>query len=109
VETAEDICAELDGNLVPEVTEVLAPGADPESLVSEIAIHHPAATEVVCTGHNPDMGTMAAWFATGRATMPFRVKTGSLVRVDVDDHDVRLTWFLPPKVVRRLAKSEKTP
>jgi phosphohistidine phosphatase len=101
-ETAEDVCAALGTGLIPETTDVLAPGADPESLVSEIAIHHPGALEVVCTGHMPDLGYIAAWFATGTASRAFHLKTGSLVRADLDDRDVRLVWLLTPRVVKRL-------
>jgi len=102
-ETADDICEVLGGGLVTEITDVLAPGADPESLVSEIAIHHPGALEVICTGHMPDMGYMAAFFGTGQARAPLRVKTGSLIRVDLSDYDTRLAWFMPPKAVRKIA------
>ena len=101
-ETAEDICEALGNGLVPEITDVLAPGADPDSLVGEIAIHHPGALEVVCTGHMPDLGYMGSYFGTGRASAPFHLKTGSLVRVDLADRESWLVWLLSPRVVKRL-------
>jgi len=104
-ETADDVCEALGGGLVPVVTDVMAPGADPDSLLSEIAIHHPGALEIVCTGHMPDMGYMAAFFSTGQLHTPFRVKTGTLIRADISDHDFRLGWYLPPKAVRKVAGS----
>jgi phosphohistidine phosphatase len=104
-QTAEDLCAALGTGLVPNVTDVLAPGAEAATLIEEIATMYPGATEVVCAGHMPDMGHIAAQFAGPGGGRPFRLKTGTLIRIDLDGRETRIVWMMPPNVIRRLTRT----
>ncbi len=56
-------------------------------------------------GHEPDMGELAARFLGARGHIEFR--KGAVCAIDVDGAmpagPGTLRWFLPPRVLRRLA------
>ena len=59
VETAEIVATTLDPNTPIDRSEVLSPGGPPEALVSFLA-KHPSRRRVLLTGHEPDLGELAA-------------------------------------------------
>jgi phosphohistidine phosphatase len=105
-QTAEEVCTALGSSLEPVQTAVLRPGASAGPLVEEIAARHPESKEILCAGHMPDLGYIAARLVTGSAASPFRLETGSLVRIDLEAGEARLVWMLPPRVLRDLAAPE---
>jgi phosphohistidine phosphatase SixA len=102
-QTAEEICAALGDGSSPVESAVLRPGATAGPIIDEISVRHPGTIEVVCVGHMPDLGYVAAQLGAGPDCQPLKLKTGSLVRVDLDGRESRLIWLLSPQVVRQLA------
>jgi phosphohistidine phosphatase len=84
---------------VEELT-ALAPGHRP-SQVTQALVQYPADHRLALVGHEPDLGTLAAWMIGAAAPLPFR-KAG-VARVDFDEMPRagtgRLVWLVTPKIV----------
>jgi phosphohistidine phosphatase len=86
-------------------SDALAPAGTPSGVIHEIAKHVRKA-RVALVGHEPNLGELAAQLIHARAPLAF--KKGGICRIDFDVLPPKgvgsLVWFLPPKVLRKLAK-----
>ena len=81
----------------------LAPGHSPAVVLAEV--QKLGGASVALVGHEPDLGYLAAHLLGAKRPLPF--KKGGICRIDVTWERVpqgTLGWFLPPKVLVRLAK-----
>jgi phosphohistidine phosphatase SixA len=60
---------------------------------------------IALVGHEPDLGQLAAFLLGGKRPLPFR--KGGICRIDVQGLSSTragsLIWFIPPRVLRKLA------
>jgi phosphohistidine phosphatase len=86
------------------LSDALAPAGTRASVLAEIAKHARKA-RIALVGHEPNLGELAA--ALVGAKQPFEFKKGGVCRIDFDVLPPKglgtLVWFLPPKVLRKLA------
>jgi phosphohistidine phosphatase len=102
-QTAELIRAALPGAPAVLVTENLAPGFRSRALYDEVARFGDAGN-VVCVGHQPDMGNFLAYLidvpAHGAVAMP----TGAAARVVAGEGnppaEAQLEWVVTPALLR---------
>ena len=61
---------------------------------------------IALVGHEPDLGELAAHLLG--AARPLELKKGGICRIDVEGLTSKrpgtLTWFVPPKILRKLAE-----
>ena len=100
-----DIVAEVLGGKVPVLpSDALAPAGTPAAVMQEIQKHHRKA-KIALVGHEPNIGELAARLIGARSPMPF--KKGAVARIDFEVLPPKgigeLRWFLPPRVLRKLA------
>lgn len=102
-QTAEILSRGLRGR--PDVIELpeLAPGLAPATTARSLAAATDAASLAI-VGHEPDLGSMAAWLVG--ATQPIAFKKGAICRIDVSrwppQPHSRLIWFATPKMLRSI-------
>ena len=86
--------------------DALRPGGDPEALITFLA-KRSNRRRVLIVGHEPDLGELAArLIGAGRnANMPFKKGGCCLITFSVfpPKSPGRLVWWLPPRVMRKLA------
>ena len=91
----------------PTVTPIdaLAPAGTPAAVIQELGKHARSKRSVALVGHEPDIGELAARLIAARNPLPF--KKGAICRIDFEvlppKGSGHLIWFLPPKVLRKLA------
>ena len=107
-ETAERLAMAYDPPLKITVVDALAPGMDPlRELVSE-SRRTPGDT-IALVGHEPDLGALAGRLV-GRDAGGLPLKKAGACRIDVAGTlrggTGTLEWFMPPRVLRRLAKKK---
>jgi phosphohistidine phosphatase len=103
-QTADLLAAGIGGRTSVKVLPELAPGHLPEDVMRSL----PGVTRrrrLALVGHEPGLGDLAAHLTgTGR---PLAFRKGAVCRIDLEslhtDQPGALIWFLPPKVLRRLA------
>ena len=104
-QTAELLAAGLSGKPSVKILDALAPGHTPTSVLAQLA-RAAKRRRIVLVGHEPDLGELAAHLIGAGRALPF--KKGGACRIDVESLTSRragaLTWFVPPKVLRRLGK-----
>ena len=80
--------------------EELAPERTPASLAKVLA-DRAAHDAIALVGHEPDLGTLAAWMIGAKAPLPF--KKGGVARIDCGDTikagEGTLVWLVTPKLV----------
>lgn len=89
-----------------EIVDALAPGgkfaAVVEAVTKQARRHR---RRIALVGHEPDLGEMTARWLGARGHVAFR--KGSVCAIEVDSATpagpATLQWFLPPRVLRRLA------
>lgn len=83
-----------------QFVEELAPGHSPASLAKVLA-DRAAQKAVALVGHEPDLGTLAAWMIGAKSPLPF--KKGGVARIDCGDTikagEGTLVWMVRPKLV----------
>jgi len=103
-----------------QTADLLAAALQPKpsvKLLSELAPGHSASAVMVqlekvakrrriaLVGHEPDLGQLAAYLLGGKRPLPFR--KGGICRIDVEGlastRGGSLIWFIPPRVLRKLA------
>lgn len=85
------------------VLPALAPGGTPARVVAALARRRSAARRIALVGHEPDLGSLAAWLIGAREPLAF--KKGGVCRIDVPwppRQNGRLVWFATPGMLRRL-------
>jgi phosphohistidine phosphatase len=97
-----------DGYRGPPVLEVapLAPGGRPEEVAEWVGGR--TGERIALVGHEPDLGRLVSWFLYGDSLPPLEMKKGGacLLRftLAIGARRASLRWFLPPRVLRRLAR-----
>lgn len=107
--TAEILSAALDGAAEVERDELLAPGAPHRAVLERLARFDPEQT-IVLVGHEPDLGKLAGalLFGAPRA-IPLKKAGACAIRFDGTPKagDGELSWFLAPRLLRRLGRHGK--
>ncbi len=102
-ETADIVSGRYDDLPVTELA-ALAPGGAKEDVLAWLRDLKPAAT-VALVGHEPDLGILASWLLGGGAESFLPLKKGAACLIDMRDSPApgsgRLTWLLPPAVLRK--------
>jgi phosphohistidine phosphatase len=105
-ETATLLSAGLKKRVPVETVEALAPGGKFAAIVEAVsrqARRH--RRRIALVGHEPDLGETTARWLGARGQVAFR--KGAICALDVDSATPAgpgtLQWFLPPRVLRRLA------
>jgi phosphohistidine phosphatase len=110
-QTADVLVEVLDMAEVVEL-EPLRPGGSQRKLIEFLAAR-PVETTVVLVGHEPDLGTLAGTLLFSSASSaPLAIKKAGACAISFDGGvragSGRLHWFLPPKILRRLAAKKQT-
>ncbi|HVP15449.1 MAG TPA: histidine phosphatase family protein, partial [Terriglobales bacterium] len=107
METARLLCAELDG-VKPETLDALASGGSRRRVLERLA-RSKADTIVALVGHEPDLGRLIGTMLFGApAAVPLK-KAGACAIAFVGApraDEGQLLWLLPPRTLRRLARSK---
>jgi phosphohistidine phosphatase len=103
-QTAE-ILAETMKSKPPIATiDALAPAGTPSAVVQEL-VKYARKARVAVVGHEPNLGELAAKLIGAR--IPIEFKKGAICRIDFEVLPPKgvgqLRWFMPPKVLRKLA------
>jgi phosphohistidine phosphatase len=103
-QTAE-ILAEAMKSKPPIATiDALAPAGTPSAVVQEL-VKYARKARVAVVGHEPNLGELAAKLIGAR--IPIEFKKGAICRIDFEVLPPKgvgqLRWFMPPKVLRKLA------
>lgn len=106
-ETAELLAAGMKLSRRLQLVEELKPGTPPEKVVRFITGLKKAPKRVLCVGHEPNLGELAAWLLTGIVSERFPLKKGGMVRLDIPKWPAgpcaTLTWWLTPSQLKALA------
>ena len=107
LETTEVFAKGLPARPTVAVSQSLAPEGSYGAVIEELG-KHPDAQRIALVGHEPSMGELAARLVGARGAIVF--KKGAICRIDVATlppaRPGTLVWFLPPKVLRRVADPE---
>jgi phosphohistidine phosphatase len=106
-ETAELLADGLEPSPPIKTVPALAPGGAPTAIAAMLGSAVRKSDDVqsiALVGHEPDLGTLAAWLIGAQHPLPF--KKGGVCRIDVADlppkGNGQLVWFAPPRLLRRL-------
>ena len=106
VETAEIVAPALLSEGQVENSETLSPGGSPEALVAHLA-KHPNRRRVLVVGHEPDLSVLAARLVGAGRHVNLAFKKGGCCLIEFEEFPPRspgqLTWWLSPRVMRKLA------
>jgi phosphohistidine phosphatase len=84
-------------------TDALTPAGSPAAVIQELGKHMRKA-RIALVGHEPNMGELAAYLIGAKAALPF--KKGAICRIDFSVFPPKgkgeLTWFVTPKMLRKL-------
>lgn len=104
-QTADIIAAAMKPDPPIVVTEALTPGATYSSVLDELA-KHARKRRIALIGHEPGIGALAARLIGSRHALAF--KKGAVARIDVaalpPTGAGSLSWFLTPKLLRKLGQ-----
>ncbi len=103
-QTADLLAAALDPHPSVKLFAELAPGHSPAVVMTQLA-RTARRRRIALVGHEPDLGELAAHLLGAKRALPFR--KGGMCRIDLQDLTPKragsLIWFIPPKVLRKLA------
>jgi phosphohistidine phosphatase len=106
-ETARLIQKVLCPSLQPALAAELAPGSNPEQLLATLR-HMPAEAVVLCIGHEPLLGRIAALSIFGKVSgnMPLKKAGAACIRFSGETLPGQglLQWWLQPAQLRALGK-----
>jgi phosphohistidine phosphatase len=99
-----DIVAGGRGKPPVQTINALKPSGTSAAVIEELAKYQDKRT-VALVGHEPNIGELAARLIGADSPLPF--KKGAICRIDFESLPPNgigeLRWFLPPRVLRRLA------
>ena len=102
-QTAKILLAELSPAPAHELIEELSPGCAPADLADALGRYEKQRT-IALVGHEPDLGTFAAWLTGAHKPIPF--KKGGIACFEVTafppDRNSTLLWSALPKMLRGL-------
>ena len=100
-QTAEIAAAALGVKHKIAFTNNLAPDADPEAMIAELAGKYASCKDLLLVGHEPYLGQLASVLLTGSADLPVLFKKGGLMALKLDSAPCKggatLKWFLTPR------------
>ena len=103
-QTGEIISETLNGKPPVTTSDSLAPAGTPAAVMQELARHMRKA-RIALVGHEPNMGELAAFLIGAKVPLPF--KKGAICRIDFAVFPPKgkgeLCWFIPPRMLRKLA------
>jgi phosphohistidine phosphatase len=103
-QTADLLAGALDPRPTVKILEALAPGHTPANVMTQLA-RAAKRRRIALVGHEPDLGELAAHLLGAQRALAF--KKGGICRIDVEGLTGKragsLIWFVPPKVLRKLA------
>lgn len=107
-QTAEILHRELDSKNEVELVDALAPGGSFRTVIRGLA-ERDANGAVCLVGHEPDLGVLAGWMVFG-APRALELKKAGAAALVFDGTPkagaARLEWLLPPRLLRRMARSK---
>jgi phosphohistidine phosphatase len=100
--TAEIAAGELGGAPV-ERCDDLIPSADPRRFLALLGAED---REVLVTGHEPHLSSLAALLVSGRPGAWLRLKKAGAVAIELDDTESggEIVWLLTPRALRELGE-----
>ena len=103
-QTAEVFSQGLPSRPSVTLSDSLAPAGAPPAVFQELA-KHMRKQRIAIVGHEPNIGELAARLIGARAPLEF--KKGAICRIDFEVFPPKgagsLRWFLPPRLLRKLA------
>jgi phosphohistidine phosphatase len=103
-QTADLLAAALQPKPAVKLLSDLAPGHTASAVMVQLE-KVAKRRRIALVGHEPDLGQLAAYLLGGKRPLPFR--KGGICRIDVDGlastRAGSLIWFIPPRVLRKLA------
>jgi len=104
-QTAEVMAGEFNPHPPIMTTEALSPGGAYAAVLDELA-KHARRQRIALVGHEPGIGALTARLIGARHALEF--KKGAVARIDVaalpPTGPGTLSWFLTPKLLRKLGK-----
>lgn len=104
-DTAALLAAGFDKRVPVQVLDALAPEGKPAVIIEAIGRAAKKHGRIALVGHEPDLGELAMRLLGARGFVEFR--KGAVCAIDLDSATLAgpgtLRWFLPPRVLRRLA------
>jgi phosphohistidine phosphatase len=90
-----------------ELSEHLAVGGDPESLVRELNSRFGSLKSVLIVGHEPYLSSLISVLLAGDPSLGLTMKKGGLCKLSVDSLSygscATLEWLLTPRQLRRVS------
>jgi phosphohistidine phosphatase len=105
-QTADLLAAALPRRPAVKTCDVLSPGFTASAVMTEMQqVATPARLALV--GHEPGLGELAAYLLSAGEPLPFRKGGACLMSIGsvAPPFDARLQWFLPPRVLRQVARA----
>ncbi len=104
-DTATLLAAGFEKKVPVQVLDALAPGGTPAAILEAIGRTAKKHRRMALVGHEPGMGELAMRLLAARGFVEFR--KGAVCAIDLDGATLAgpgtLRWFIPPRVLRRLA------
>jgi phosphohistidine phosphatase len=104
-QTADLLATGMKGKATVKTLDALAPEHAPATVMTQLA-RAAKRSRVALVGHEPGLGELAAHLIGAQRALAFR--KGGIARIDLGSITSRragsLIWFLPPKVLRQLAR-----
>ena len=104
-QTADLLAAGVKGKPSVKILDALSPGHSPTSLLAQLA-KVAKRRRIALVGHEPGLGELAAHLIGAGRALPF--KKGGVCRIEVESLTSRrpgaLTWFVTPRILRKLGE-----
>jgi phosphohistidine phosphatase len=111
IETAQLVARAYGKDLSPTEVPALAPGSSRDELLAWLRAQDRAGggdRTIGIVGHEPDLGLLVGWLLCGDDAVSIDLKKGAACLLDVPDDlapgAANLTWLLPSRLLRRLAR-----
>jgi len=103
-QTADVFAEVMKGKPSVQPVDALTPAGSPAAVIHELG-RHMRKERIALVGHEPNMGELAAHLIGSKVALPF--KKGAICRIDFSVFPPKgkgqIVWFLPPRVLRKLA------
>ena len=107
-QTAELVKEQLSLKAKIELADDLRPDAPPEAILARLSAL-PAASVVLCVGHEPHLSTALSVMISGKTAASIEMKKAAACGVGFAGSSKagtgKLLWLLPPKILRILGRS----
>lgn len=103
-QTADILSESLEGKPAVVNTDSLAPAGTPAAVMQDLS-RHAKKGPIALVGHEPNIGELAGRLIGSRTALEF--KKGAICRIDFEVLPPKgsgyLRWFIPPRMLRKLA------